>query len=158
MARGPQPGERYSGVQMEFGLDEGKETQAAGFLIRLQGARMNGTALIKLLYLADRRSLAETGAPITGHRTVSMPRGPALSGVYDRTKEPARDGSTWHAWIAPDGQIATLQAVHNEHGRKTWQQLRELTHKLPEWDDPDGSSLPIDPERILEAVGKKPGE
>ena len=161
---------------MQFRFDEGKATQAAGFLIRAHGARMNYTALIKLLYLADRRSLAETGVPITGDRMVSVPHGPVLSGIYDRIKETAGYGSTWHEWIAPDGQyhvrlrkdppddrlsryeIATLQAIHDEHGLKTWQELRALTHKLPEWQDPDGSSLPVDPERILEAVGKKPGE
>jgi uncharacterized phage-associated protein len=166
---------------MEFMFDEGKATQAAGFLIRRHGSRMNYTALIKLLYLADRRSLAETGAPITGDRMVSMPHGPVLSGIYDRIREPASDGGAWHEWIALDGQyhvklrndppddrppddrlsryeIATLQAVYDKHGRKTWQELRALTHRLPEWEDPHGSSLPIDPERILEAAGKQPGE
>ena len=34
--------------------------------------------LIKLMYLADRRCLIETGFPITGDRMVSMPKGPEL--------------------------------------------------------------------------------
>ena len=161
---------------MNLVIDEGKTAQAAAHLILLQGGRMNYTALIKLLYLADRQALTESGYPITGDRMVSMPHGPVLSGVYDHIKEPARDGHPWHEWITrvgsydvavrddpPDDrlsrfELATLQSVHDTYGERPWWELRELTHELPEWEDPQGSSLPIRPERILEAEGKKASE
>ena len=48
--------------------------------------------LIKLLYLADRAALIETGSPITGDRYVSMKFGPVLSNVFEpnQTSESTR--------------------------------------------------------------------
>lgn len=57
---------------MEFIFDEHKATQAAAYLLRRGGGRMRYMKLIKLLYLADRTALIETGSPITGDRFVAM--------------------------------------------------------------------------------------
>ena len=71
---------------MRFFFDINKATQAAAHLVYLQGGKINLMALIKLLYLADREALLETGYPITGDQMVSMPHGPVLSRIYDEAK------------------------------------------------------------------------
>ena len=157
-----------------FEFDEQKSAQAAAHLIARNGGRMNYMVLIKLLYLTDRQSLIETGSPVTGDRMVSMPHGPVLSQIYDRINmgAPLRDGTSWYELIsepshyevslaadeAPLGElsgyeIALLDQVYDKYGKMNKWALRDFTHTLPEWVDPDGSSLPIQPERILLAAG-----
>ena len=160
---------------MQFVFDEEKAAQAAAHLIRLHGGRMNYTALLKLLYLADRQALVETGYPITGDRMVSMRLGPVLSGIYDQIKTSRKNappGSAWHKWISdpvgyevttrdepPDNrlsryEIATLEDIHGHFGEMDWRALSKRTHKLPEWENPGLSSRPIEAARILEDAGK----
>ena len=52
---------------------------AAFFLAKAPGHRMPHLKLMKLLYLADRESMRETGYPMSWDRLVSMPHGPVLS-------------------------------------------------------------------------------
>ena len=76
---------------MEFVFNDRKTAQAAAWLLDRQEGRMPYLKLIKLLYLADRQSLIESGYPITGDRLVSMDRGPVLSRVLDLNQtRPAR--------------------------------------------------------------------
>lgn len=52
--------------------------------------------------------------------------------------------------------IECLEAVWCEFGSMDQWSLRDLTHdrrRVPEWEDPRGSSAPIPLERILSAVG-----
>ena len=44
--------------------------------------------------------------------------------------------------------------VFRQHGTKTRWELVELTHKLPEWKNPQGSAIPIQYRDILKAGGK----
>ena len=162
---------------MRFVFDDEKAAQAAAHLIRRHGGRIDYTVLPELLYLADRRALIETGYPITGDRMVSMPHGPVLSATYDRIGQGATSsGGQWPEWLShptryevalrrdPGGDrlspcdIAILDALHEEYGHLEWRALRDLTHGLPEYEDPHGSSLPIRPERILESAGRTAGE
>ena len=53
---------------MTFRFDYDKALQAAGVLLSLDGDRMERIRLLKLLYIADRELLAETGRTITGDR------------------------------------------------------------------------------------------
>ena len=158
---------------MRFVFDQEKAAQAAAYLIRRHGERINYTVLLKLLYLADRRALIETGYPITGDRMVSMPHGPVLSATYDRIRQGATaSGGQWLGWLSHPARYdvalshdpgsdrlspydtAVLDAVHAEFGKMKWQEIRDLTHDLPEWEDPHGSSRTIEPARILESAGK----
>ena len=66
---------------VEFIFDERKAAQAAAHLLRRHGSSMPYIKLIKLLYLADRQSLIETGYTITGDQLVAMSDGPALNRV-----------------------------------------------------------------------------
>src|SRR3990172_2573892 len=69
---------------MRFVYEHRKTAQAASYLLSLADGSMNYMVLIKLLYLSDRRSLIETGVPITGDQMVAMPHGSVLSQTYDQ--------------------------------------------------------------------------
>lgn len=160
---------------MRFRFNEKKATQAAACLLERHRGRMNYMALIKLLYLADRASLLECGAPITGDRMVSMPHGPVLSMMLDCVNAgDEMPNSSWASAISPPQgyevelltdpgrdelsvfEVGLIEGIDHSYGHLTQWQLRELTHALPEYRDPEGSSLPIAPEEILRAEGKSP--
>jgi uncharacterized phage-associated protein len=143
---------------------EDRTTQAAARLLGLHGGRMSHMKLIKLLYLADRKALLQWGRPITFDWFVSMPHGPVLSFTLDRInadRDPS-DPSYWHRYISerqghevsllggtPKDQLSAaeeelLDEVFAEFGRMDQWQLRAYSHSLPEWRDPQGSSLPIE--------------
>lgn len=176
MVRVERPAEAPDGwdTRMRFVFDERKSAQAAVHLIGLNGGQINYMALIKLLYLSDRRALLETGYPITGDLMVSMPHGPVLSRIYDRINmgEPQADRTAWyelitepdHYEVASRGEpvtdelsrydLSVLDDIYERYGKMNKWALRDLTHTLPEWVDPNGSSLPIQPEDILRAEGR----
>jgi uncharacterized phage-associated protein len=153
---------------IKFILDEQKAVEAAAFLLKRHGKRMNYTALIKLLYMADRTALLDSGLPITGDYMVSMDNGTVLSGIYDliRGNRQSRD---WNENIKRDegdryyvllvGEVGTkhlsayelriIEAIDTKFGSMHWGALCDLTHKFPEWHDPEGSSNAIDPGEIL---------
>jgi uncharacterized phage-associated protein len=158
---------------IRFAFNEKKAAEAAAFLMRCNGGEINLMALLKLLYLADRRSLIERGQPITGDRMVSMPHGPVLSQIYDCINWGKAGGEDrpWSKCISDrtgydvrliseptfeelsEYEMELLTEIHARFGSMTQFQLRDLTHTLPEWHDPDGSSLAIDPIEILKSAG-----
>ena len=121
--------------------------------------------LIKLLYYVDREAVLRWGRPVTTDRLVSMQHGPVVSRIYDLISvgRPESDSpSIWHRHIskcsrydvtlseptgndelslAEDRLIAEIWALH---GSKSKWALRDETHNLPEWQDPLGSSIPIE--------------
>jgi len=159
---------------IEFIFDEKKTAQAAAHLLKLHGGTMNYMVLIKLLYLADRTTLVETGNPITGDKMFSMPHGPVLSRVLDLISMGKEDSRPWYEYISepkrkynvslvqkdPDAdelsayEIMVLEDIHHKCGSLSKWDLRDFTHTLPEWKDPGGSSIPMLPEEILEAANK----
>ena len=86
---------------MRFCFDEEKTAQAAAYLLWKFGRRHNVMALMKLLYLADRKALIERGHPITGDHMVSMPHGPVLSETLELINcgRPPGVASPWVAAI-----------------------------------------------------------
>lgn len=143
---------------------------------------MNYMVLIKLLYLADRSSLLETGTPITGDRMVAMPYGPVLSQTYDNINmgEPIMPGAdtTWYEYVSepaagfevsakkehPDTdelsayELGVLESIYTQFGRMDKWSLVSYTHTLPEWSNPEGSSLVIEPDTILRNAGRSDAE
>jgi uncharacterized phage-associated protein len=154
---------------MRFTFDERKAAQAAAFLIKRHGGRLNYMQMIKLLYLADRRALVERGLPITGDQMVSMPKGPVLSGILDLITSGSTDErSFWFEYMSPPTgyevhltkldpdiralsryELRILQEVDERFGAMDKWSLVDYTHSLPEWRDPQGSSYPIEPSDIL---------
>jgi uncharacterized phage-associated protein len=159
---------------MRLRFNEQKATQAAGYLLQLRGGKMSYMKLIKLLYLADREALLRWGRPITTDRYFSMNRGPVLSRVLDLATdgEDPDSPSIWASHISePSGyevhlesnagqdelsqaEVELLEKVFQEHGNKSRWELVELTHKLPEWKNPQGGAIPITYRDILKAGGK----
>ena len=161
---------------MRFVFDERRAAQAAARLLDRNGGTMPFLKLVKLLYLADRESLIETGAPITGDRFVSMRFGPVLSRVLDLIRDdcPA-DDSVWHGYVArkrfdarlvgnteskrlSDFDRGVLDGVFEAYGcLKEWDVVAR-THALPEWKDPGDTAIPIEPEDILRYSGYSEAE
>lgn len=149
---------------------------AAFFLARAQ-APLPHLKLIKLLYLADRESMARFDVPMSEDRAVAMPHGPVLSATLDLIKSQNRTGP-WSEWISPlenhevrlvkaftdledleelsHSEMNVLDAVWQEFGHMSKYQLRDYTHKhLPEWEDPNGSSFTINPKTTFMALGQR---
>jgi uncharacterized phage-associated protein len=165
--------ERLSMIRFKF--NEIKTTEAVALLLKENGGRMNYMKLIKLLYLADREALSRWARPITGDVYVSMDRGPVLSKVLDiinSGKDPEVD-SYWHKYISPPVSYEILiidtPAVNVLSKREKelllsiyekykpfdeWQMVKICHDTLPEWRDPEGSSMPIRIEDILRELNK----
>lgn len=159
---------------MEFVYNPRKAAQAAAYLVQLNRGSLSVLSLIKLLYLADRQCLVSRGRPITGDKFVSMPHGPVLSRIYDQMKMGEHDVQN-HPWFQylterqgheiglrqENLTFDELSAFEREVLSNTFTSyahlgpwgLREITHALPEYQDPQGSSLPIDPLTILSSAG-----
>jgi uncharacterized phage-associated protein len=160
---------------------EDRATQAAARLLRLRGGTMSYLKLMKLLYFADRLALAQLGRPISYDMYVSMPQGPVLSRTLDlMTEEPephADHPSYWRTFISepheyevsllrddiPNDQLSRaeeeiLDRVFAQYGRLSRWEIRDLSHRLPEWQDPHGSCVPINIKDILLHQGMSEGD
>src|SRR5258708_4715070 len=86
---------------MYFPLSVAKTVQALGVLFRADRVRrMNSMRLLKLLYIADRETLRETGRPITGGAVVAMERGPVLEEVYELIRGQHREMPLWSSFFS----------------------------------------------------------
>lgn len=127
--------------------------------------------MLKLVYLVDRSSLIESGAPVTGDELNSMQLGPTPSRIYDNTKidrdERYKD-AVWREYLTesihntvslkkPSFETDELSQFERNLIDDTWAKFGKLSfndlwnyvHGLPEYKDPKGSSLLIAPEEIL---------
>lgn len=158
---------------MHFRFNFEKSLQAAGVLMSLDGGRMEYIRLLKLMYIADREMLAETGSTITGDRAVAMKHGPVLSQVYDLIKgEDARAGE-WAAYLRTvnhsielqepigrgklnRGEVEKLREVAGRHSDDDTWEICDKTHEFPEWlgNYITDTSSPIPWKAVLEAQDK----
>lgn len=130
---------------------------------------MNYTKLIKLLYLADRQSLTDVGAPITGAEARNMQHGPVLSEILDCVRYPELC-PIWSGFIRKSGydveliadpgdtelsdyDVDTLTELQRKFASYGYGQMIDYVHKLPEWIDPgNGSSSELESTEILRAA------
>ena len=99
---------------------ERKAAQVAAWFLREAGGRLSHLKLIKLMYLADRQAMADTGYPITFDRVVAMPHGPVLSmtlNLINGDIESRDDG--WEAWIG-DRRTTKWLFVNARRAPKRW--------------------------------------
>ena len=168
---------QHGDAQMPFGFDRRKAIQAVAYLLKTRpNSTDNYMRLLKILYMADRESLIETGAPITGDRFVSMPHGTMLSRLLNLVKHQESpllensDVKEWDSYIISDGEydirlaadpgqgalcdyeLKKLQEVADRYSEHDQWKMRELTHELPEYKDPDGSSKIIPLREFLRIV------
>ena len=154
-----------------------KAAQVVAYLANKEAdARLNILKAIKLVYLADRESIRQSGFPILEDDYFSMPHGP----VNSMTLRLANGQAKHPDWAALIEGRANHDLALTQTGRScdwdelsefdmrcldlVWEQfgpldrfsLRDWTHdpdNIPEWEDPKRSSAPIPIERILEAMG-----
>lgn len=156
---------------MRSNFDEQKATEIAARFLKLRGDQMHYLKLIKLLYLLDREALGRWGVPVTTDVYVSMPHGPVTSQIYDLLIGDEIEKPFWEQYIsaprdyqvsllkeAPADKLsraeeALIQEIFERYGRMNRWEIRDLTHRLPEWKDPHGSSFPIEIREILAAQG-----
>jgi uncharacterized phage-associated protein len=152
-------------------FDEAKATQAAAYFLKLRGGQMHYIKLIKLLYLTDRTALLRWGALVTTDRHVSMDNGPVTSRILNLITED-RPKPIWSEYVsAPLGEYEVrllkeaptdrlsraeenlMREIFEQYGhRSRWDLIDNVMHKLPEWRDPHGSSIPLSIRDILEAA------
>jgi len=147
-------------------------------LDRMGEERHNIMALIKMLYIADRESLKETGFPITGDEYVAMKHGPVLSQTYDlmKTEKDWQANPEEKVWLThferagydlclvsdpgvselSEYEMQKLGDVCRRYGKQESFALAKMTHRFEEWkrNNPGESSVCIDLRDILEAVGR----
>lgn len=163
------------GRTVAFRFNTRKTIQAVGVLLKQKsGRRDNYMRVLKLLYAADRDSIQETGAPITGDNVVAMRRGPVLSGVLHLIKGEHISAGDWDRAIRKDAydieliddpgvdelsryEVRKLHEISKRYADKDEWAMVRLTHKFPEWqkNKPTGNTCETIPlEDILDAVGR----
>ena len=163
-------------------FNEKKAAQVAAFFLIQANAGLSILKLMKLMYLAERLSFENYGEGLVGDRLVSMPHGPVLSITHNYMNgelTSAADG--WDSWISDraehslslndakrhatvddllelsDADIGVLGTTWQQFGGMSGWQLREYTHShCPEWQDPDGSMIPMKPEDLFKALNFSP--
>lgn len=165
----------YIGIREEM-MDIKKVVQVVGYILSKYQGKLNYTKLIKMLYLADRESMRQTGYPITGDNYVSMPRGVVLSGMLDLIKDNYSVMDAQNYWNSrfetngrdlnmisrelPTGQLtenelSILDAIDKRFHRFDYGYLINYIHdskNCPEW-EPTESSIPLPKTRIYKALG-----
>ena len=151
-----------------------KTAQAVAHLLRCEPSRqMNYMRLVKLLYIADRESLRETGRSITGDRVVAMKQGPVLSHLLDLIRGLGPEFTDWSRFFQREGyqlrlvgepgngqlcryDVEKLAEVSDRYSSYGEWDMVDLTHGFEEWkkNDPGDSSKPIPLKDILNAVGR----
>lgn len=154
-----------------------KILQEIAYLLSLNNNRMNLFKLMKELYLIDRASIDERDSSVSNDIFVSMPHGPVLSQTLNMLYDlPNNNWSNYldkvEARFFPDIQLKKeiefdrLSLKDKEYIKKistkfkdyTEFQLEDYTHQLPEWTDPNGSSLKIRFRDVMKALGKSDDE
>ena len=141
------------------------------------GSRMTVLKLMKLMYLVDRESMKQTGAPVSRDAMVSMTHGPVLSQTLNLVSGLTPSGEDgWSHWISArsgnevsllkhgllredfdelsDAELDVIDLVWREFGTMQAWALRNYTHDhCPEWRDPQGSSRPLSYADVFRALG-----
>jgi uncharacterized phage-associated protein len=158
------------------GYNARKAAQVIAYLAsKTSNGRLNVVKAVKLVYLADRESMARHGFPILDEDRVSMPLGPVNSTTYSLINGEEEDGD-WSKFLRDranhelsvkpaakdcnwdelsDADIAVLDKIWKKFGRMSQWELVKWTHdpnNIPEWEDPNGSSSIIPLSRIFKVM------
>ena len=156
-------------------FNEQKATQAVALLILLSDGSRGYKALQKLIYTVERESLVRWGTSLTSDTYASMDNGPILSTILDLMRGRASGIGYWSKYIKEHGGFLTLnenpgtdsltaaeeallKEIFEKIGHMPTKELVLATHAYEEWEDPHGSSKPIDVSEILKAGRRSPEE
>ncbi len=161
-----------------FRVDVLKTIQAICLLLKaMKTDRLEYISILKLLYIADRESLRERGAPITGDVPVAMKNGPVLSAVYGLiNREREQDLPLWMRFLHREDydlevkddpgidqlsryEERKLTEVAQRYATFSWRDLVRVTHEFEEWkiNNPEEEGVNvvrISIDDILRAVGR----
>ncbi len=156
-----------------FPFELAKAVQSFGVLFSSENdPKVAYYRLLKLLYIADREYLKETGRPIVGGTDVAMRRGPLNSQAYDLIKGEHQDSSFFLRHFCKDGkrllvmlvdpgrddlsrrEVRKLMEVSEKYRDLDDDELGELTHEFPEYTENyvENSSRPISLQSKLQAL------
>jgi uncharacterized phage-associated protein len=164
-------------TSIRFKFNALKTVQVAAMFLDMHGGTMKYLGLLKLLYLADRAALTKLDYPLSGDKYYSMEFGPVMSNTYDLIKNRQIPGAIeiWKEYIStrdessgyvvellnPPGddelseeEVEIIREIYKKHGGQDRFDLVELTHQLPEWQNPGKTSILIDVEKLLIHLGK----
>jgi len=129
--------------------------------------------VLKLLYIADREYLKETGRPITGGRCVAMDKGPLSSPLYDLVKKERPEYPEWSKFFRTEGrelemvthpgndelskrEIRKLLEIATRLADRDDEEIGVITHGFPEYEKchQEGTSTTIPLQDIIDAVGR----
>ena len=160
---------------MKFIFNIRKAVAAASFLCEMSSGKIEVRELLKMLYLADKEAILGWHRSITGDQIFSMPQGMVLSRIFDlaRYNVCGSDMDSWKQIFTPrqgntirfqsDAKVSfdplsereedalrnafeTIRSLLAEHGQKYINILHDL---LPEWQNPNGSSILVEPTELL---------
>lgn len=133
---------------------------------------MSSLRLLKLLYLADREMLLESGRPITFDRFAAFRHGPAPAETNDLLRGQHAGWARWSEHFSSEGYetvlvsspgremlsklaVGVLLRVQDEVAAvNDWELIDHLRVRLPEWRESAGESgEPIELLDILGAIG-----
>jgi hypothetical protein len=162
-----------------FPFHYGKAAQAIAALLRFEiPHRMNYYRLLKLIYIANRASLQETGRAIFGGRTIAMERGPLNSTCLDLIKGRDVESPWWSNYFRTHhfdvemiddpgngelsaNEIDLLNRVRSQHESQDEWELGRHTQGFEEFKKnppPTGGARTIPFSDLLAAVGRSQDE
>ena len=161
-----------------FRIDVLKTIQAICLILKeMKTDRLEYISILKLLYIADRASFADRGAPITGDVPVAMKNGTVPSATFALVnKDREEDLPLWLQYLHREDydlimkndpgtdrlsryEEKKLTEVAQHYAKFSWRDLVRHTHEFDEWkinnpEDEGLNVLPISIDDILAAVGR----
>lgn len=152
-----------------------KVLEIISYLLSLNNNKMDKLKLIKELYLIDRLSIDETNMSITNDKYFSLPHGPILSNTLNIIND-ISNNNEWSLYLEVEQpytiklikpfttgmlskkDIEYITTISDKYKSYSTYQLRDYTHTLPEWKEPNGSNRPIHFADIMKALGKDKDE
>jgi uncharacterized phage-associated protein len=162
-----------------FKYDIEKTIAAVAYLMQQENGKLDMFLSNKMLYLADKMAFVSWGKTITGDSFASLPKGPVLRNTYNLFKGmgTASNLREWNSYFSEtvNNSIRLLRAANVEklseremevlerarqevNSCAPWEVAKWLHESCPEWEDPRGSSRPIDPTIILRNGGRTEDE
>lgn len=148
---------------------EDKAAEAVHYLLGLASGSLDIYNVVKLVYLANRKSLFTRNRAITNDAFASLKWGPVPEDTYDRLRNRSMCSEYWCSLIGPREENRIPQAkrehdyhmlseadrkiideTHAEYGVMTFEELKRTTHQFAEWTDPGDSSIVITWSDLLE--------
>ena len=155
-----------------------KAAQIAAFFAHQQGGSISHLKLVKLVYLANRRSMEKFDFPMFNDTMVSMDNGPVNSAFLNYINGDAiTDYEDWREFITAranhavglkkkiktaeldelsDAEIAILEEIWAKFRNHDQWDMVKYTHRYcAEWEPPHGTSVEIPYERVFKTLKKK---